>query len=1016
MSKHNTHRRGRRHLFKPVVSVIALVAMLLSGSVAASAAPPYGTSGTVTDIKFVTNPIQDGQIAELSAKWSFPDNPTGKTGFTIALPPELAGQGDTFNIKAQDTGVTMATCVATPTELQCDMDASYVSANPVGLKGNVNFWVSVTDNVTTEQEKTYVVGDVSVTTTVTPRPKCTENCELDFQYSKVGQYQTADHSITWYANIKAPAGGMAGDEEIVVRDTVSENQTILAARTGLQYTKTTAVHPSTGLEQPTNWTWVTEDARTISSDGTTISFTAEQGYYYRAVYRTTADDFGAAGTYTNGVEFTVNGVKDGEANGKARYAGGGGTGIGTDVGVITITKALDGTATGLPVDQIFTGTFSVATPAGDTLTGTWSTKAGETWRSQEFPRDSTVTLTEDKPSEPANVTWTSDFTVNDFTLPGGKVTPVTVTNTADVKLASFNVAKTLSGNAAGLVPDNATFDIDYSYPAGIGFEAGSGTLSVSSDGVPVSSPNLPVGAEVTLSEQAPGVVDGAAWGAAKFSPEHFVLEDAQTVAVVVDNPINEVLSGFSVRKAVTGNGAGLVAEDATFDIDYTWAASGGRSGDGTVQVDASGTPMFVDRIPVGAVVTLAERAPAAIEGVTWLDPVFSENGFTIADAAVVEVEVENPTLLRTGTFSVSKSVTGTAGALALVPDDLEYTIEYSYPAGTGFEADSGVLTVLADGPSVSSPELPYGARVTITEQAPAVIDGIKWDPAVISPAQLTIGEGTDVAVTVENPVLETLGGFALEKSLSGAAAGLVPDGTVFSVAYAWTAPDGATGAGTVDVVAGGDAQQVAGIPGGSVVTLTEQDPGALEGVQWLDPVFSENGFTIIPGTVVSIDLDNPTALRQGAFSVTKRIEGSGAALVAPETAFTIDYSYPAGEGFEAGSGSLKVAADGTVVVSDPLPYGAVVSLSEATPTDVKNGKWTGASFDTDTVSIGDGTVVSVVLTNTIDDVTPPAPEVEKPGLSATGAEAGGVLAGVALLLLGAGAMLMTRRRKARTTL
>lgn len=1015
MSKHNTHRRGLRHLFKPVVSVIALAAMLLSGSVAASAAPPYATSGTVTDIQFVTNPIQDGQIAELSAKWSFPDNPTGEAGFTIALPPELAGQGDTFNITAQDTGATIATCVATRAELQCDMDASYVSANPVGLNGNVKFWVKVTDSVTTEQEKTYVIGEVSVTTIVKPRPTCTQNCELDFQYGKAGEYVPTDHSIIWYAKVKAPKGGMAGGEEVVVHDTVSDNQTLVVSGTALQYTNTIGVNGD-GLELPTNWTWVPADKRTVSDDGTTVSFTAEKGYYYQAVYRTKADDFGAAGTYTNGVEFTVNGVRDGEANGKARYAGGGGTGIGTDVGVITITKALDGTATGLPVDQIFTGTYSVDTPAGDTLTGTWSTKAGETWRSQEFPRDSTVTLTEDKPSEPANVTWTSDFTVNDFTLPGGKITPVTVTNTADVKLASFNVAKTLSGNAAGLVPDDATFDIDYAYPAGVGFEAGSGTLSVSSDGVPVSSPNLPVGAEVTLSEQAPAAVDGAAWGAAKISPERFVLADGQAAAVVVDNPINEVLSGFSVRKAVTGNGAGLVAEDETFDIDYTWAASGGRSGDGTVQVDASGTPVFVDRIPVGAVVTLAERAPAAIEGVTWLAPVFSENGFTIGDATVVEVEVENPTLLRTGTFSVSKSVTGTAGALALVPDDLEYTIEYSYPAGTGFEAGSGVLTVLADGPSVSSPELPYGAQVTITEQAPAVIDGIKWDTAVISPAQLTIGEGTDVAVTVENPVLETLGGFALEKSLSGAAAGLVPDGTVFSVAYAWTAPDGTTGSGTVDVVAGGDAQQVAGIPGGSVVTLTEQDPGAFEGVQWLDPVFSENGFTIIPGTVVSIDLDNPTALQQGAFSVTKRIEGSGAALVAPETAFTIDYSYPAGEGFEAGSGSLKVAADGTVVVSDPLPYGAVVSLSEATPTDVKNGKWTGASFDTDTVSIGDGTVVSVVLTNTIDDVTPPAPKVEKPGLSATGAEAGGVLAGVALLLLGAGAILMTRSRKARTTL
>ena len=1011
MKTYDTPRKRLQDLFKSLVTAVALITLVLSGSMAANAAPPYDTSATVTDIKFTTSSIQDGSLAELTANWAFPANPTGKAGFTIALPPELAGRGDTFSLKASDTGATIATCMTTPTELQCDFDAAYVRDNPVGLNGSVNFWVTVADHVTSEQEKTYVVGGASVTTTITPRPVCTQNCELDFQYSKQGTYNASDNTIIWYVTIKAPKGGMTGGEEIVVKDIVSDNQTLIPARTGLQRTDTTAINPQSGLELPTNWVGVAASQRTISDDGTTISFTADQGYYYRAVFRTTAKDFGAAGTYTNGAEFTVNGVKDGEVSGEARYAGGGGTGIGTDVGVVTITKAVTGTATGLSADQVFTGTYTVQPPTGDALTGTWNTHAGETWRSPDFPRGSTVRLTEDRPTEPTNVTWTSEFSTNEFTLKGGEITPVTVTNTADVKVASFSIEKTISGNAAGLVPDGATFAIDYSYPAGVGFDAGMGTLTVKADGTPVISPDLPVGAQISLSEQTPAAVNGAVWGAGQISPETFVLSDKETLAVRVDNPIAEIQGGFSVRKVITGSGADHVPGDATFDIDYEWIAPGGRSGNGSVQINASGDPVLVDGLPEGAEVTLSERTPLPVAGMTWLDPAFSESSFTIAEATAIDVEVENPTQLHTGTFSVVKTVTGTEEALALVPDNLEYTIDYAYPAGTGFEAGEGSFTVLADGTPVTSPELPYGAQVTITERSPATVEGIGWGTPNISPAELTIEDGTNVAVTIENPAAETLGGFSIQKTISGTATSLVPDGTQFSVDYAWTSPDGITGSGAVTVTAGGDPEQIYGIPGGSVVTLSEHDPGAFEGVQWLNPVFSENGFSVVPGTVVPINLDNVTALRQGAFSVKKLVNGSGASLVDPETTFSINYSYPAGEGFEAGSGSLEVTADGTTVISEPLPYGAVVSLSEADPAAVKNGKWTGSSFDADSVTIGEGTVVNVILTNTIDDVTPSTSHPTASGLAMTGTESGaGLLAGLALLLLFAGGALVTRAR------
>lgn len=1006
-------RPGR--LFRLVLTLLSAFVLALTGGAIAQAAPPYTTQGTVTNVQFVETTVTAGGSAALTANWSFPNNPTTPAGFTIDLPSGLAGRGDTFTLTAQDSGATIANCVATATQLQCDMDPAYVAANPVNLRGNVNFWVTVTTETTTTTEHTFDFGSNTATVNIQPRPQCTENCDLDWQYRKDGSYIYQNNTIVWYAHVAAPPTGMVGGQDVVVRDTPAGNQTLVVDDSLPRLQRTNVTGPNAaGVEVPSGWQDVPRSEYTVDLDGT-IHFTSQAGYFYQVLYITNVTDAGASGTYSNTVEFYINGTLDGTSSRDVRYAGGGGTGIGTNVGVVTIEKAVDGTAVNLPADQLFTGTYSVQPPTGDAITGTWSVASGDTWRSPEFPRDSVVTLTEDAPSEPGNVTWSSAFSTNGFTLPGGQITPVTLTNTADVRLTDFTASKSLSGDAAALVPSDATVTLEYSYPAGTGFAAGEGTIDVPVDGTSVTSPKIPVGAEVTVTERTPNPVAGAAWGTASISPATFTASDSGSTGthVSVDNPITQQLGGFTLQKTVTGGGAGLVPAGTRFDVDYAWTASGDRSGDGTVTVTAGGDPASVDGIPVGATVTLSEHTPGAIDGITWLDPRFSENGFTVQDGTVVAIDLDNPTELRTGTLSIAKTITGTDAAAALVPADATFTIDYSYPAGNGFAAGSGSLTVSADGTPVTSPALPFGAQVTFTERTPTAVEGLGWGTPVISPATVTIGAGTDVAVTVENPVSETLGGFSLQKSVSGDANGLVPDGTTFTVDYAWTAPDGTTGNGTIDVVAGGDPVEVQGVPGGAVVTLTEHDAAKVDGVKWLDPVFSQNGFTVVAGTTVAIDLDNPTELQHGAFTVKKVVSGSGAVLVPNDTTFTVDYSYPAGEGFEAGSGTLVVAADGTLVQSDPLPYGAVVTLSEATPTAITNGQWTGSSFDTTTVTIGDGTVVGVVLTNTIDDVTPPTPTTP-PGLAQTGGEWDAALPlglAAALLLLGAAAVVNTRRAR-----
>ena len=149
-------------------------------------------------------------------------------------------------------------------------------------------------------------------------------------------------------------------------------------------------------------------------------------------------------------------------------------------------------------------------------------------------------------------------------------------------------------------------------------------------------------------------------------------------------------------------------------------------------------------------------------------------------------------------------------------------------------------------------------------------------------------------------------------------------------------------------------ETVNGIPAGATVTLTELSLDDPTGGTWGEPEFSESSFTVVKDTVVSIDLDNPISWNNGDFSVLKAVTGDGADLVSEDALFTVDYSYTLPEGLGAdpatGTGTLTVANNGEAIVSDPLPYGTEVTISEAAPTEVAGGTWLGYEFDTSSAS------------------------------------------------------------------
>ncbi len=524
-----------------LVAAFGLLLAIFVPGASATAAPPYETTATLDSVEFASETVTSGSAASLSATWSLPDNPTTPVGVVIPLPPELQGRTDNFPMISDD-GETMGHCWVTGTQVYCDIDDAYVEANPVGLHGTVSFRAGVTTEVTETTEKTYDFGDVSATVTVEPQHNtCTVNCEYTGRdYSKWGDYYVGGddkHYINWGISLKSGPEGALGGQSVTVTDVLQGPQEYIRAE--VRATNQVGVSAD-GTEGPVNWAPLTADQYTGSAvEGVvTVSFTTQEGYFYDVRIFALVTDNGASVDYDNHATIEVEGEQVVEVEGSTQYKGGSATGLGTNIGRFAITKEVTGSGADAAEGITFEGTFEVVTPEGETIPGEFDIAAGETWTSVDYPRNSTVTLTEVTPTAPETVTWADpEFSQESFTVTGGQLTKITLTNQATLREGAFAVAKAFVGDGADLVPEDATFTVDYSYPAGAGYEAGSGTLTLPADGSAVESPKLPMGAEVTLTEVTPEAVEGAEWGEATFSPETVTIGGEETIAITLTNAI-----------------------------------------------------------------------------------------------------------------------------------------------------------------------------------------------------------------------------------------------------------------------------------------------------------------------------------------------------------------------------------------------------------------------------------------------------------------------------------------------
>lgn len=953
-----------------VLSFLLAVTFAVVGSAPAHAAAEV----SIDNVYFESDTIADGTRQSLHVDWSIPAKATAPVTLSVDLPAGMVGYGDNFAMKGPG-GIDAGQCTVTATTITCTVDDAFIKANPYGVSGS--FWFDVKTDLRNDDttEHTFDFGGTSVPVTVEPNPAyCEENCEFaGYRFKKYGSYNSLDDTITWTVRVPAPATGIPAGSEIVVTDQLDTDIFEM-------------VESHDGEAWPQLWEarclkinsineevprWTERSTATWNADKTEVSFTSRAG-----------SNTGASCTSVTEGSFYQ---------------------------VVWVVKVKDLGKAGTYENS---ATYSIDGVTSDPTKGTATRRSG-----------------------------------------GGDVD--------GSNFGRFEVTKELDGDTVL----NPEFTVNYeafddSVDPNTPFETGSFKIR---NGQTYTSGDFFDGTRVVLTEVKPTAPANVTWDDPVFiGPDGEPLTELTftgdrldtTTQLRLVNKATLKTGEFTFRKAVENpDGAEHTADSYRLNFSRQENAELGITPitGGGVTLTADGTPVSM-KLPGATTYSFWENmfqipAPA---GYSWAEPKIVVDGTEVAQFdpvtlpvdGSVEVQVTNRITQDTGGFSIVKSISGEGSSL--VPEGTEFTVDYSYTSVNGIPAGTGTVTVVAGADPKVVEGIPAGATVTLNEVRPVDPVGGTWGEPQFDVAEFTALKDQTVPVSLDNPISWNDGDFSVVKIVDGDGADLVGDDTAFGVDYTYELPDAlgiepGTGSGTLTVRNDGTAVTSEPLPYGTTVTLSEQAPAPIAGGTWKGSSFDRSTFTIGDKTTLAVTLTNtierdPVVPAVGSFSVVKSLAGSGADLVADDAQFTVDYSYPAGDGFPAGKGTLTVRADGKAVSSDDLPAGAEVTLSEATPRAVEGAHWTGASFDRSTFTIGAGTTVAVELTNTIvadegtptptptpgpvdPDPTDPAPDNESGSgggtLPATGMDQSVLLlipGGLALLLIG-GLLIAARRRR-----
>lgn len=686
------------------------------------------------------------------------------------------------------------------------------------------------------------------------------------------------------------------------------------------------------------------------------------------------------------------------------------------------------------------GTFSVVkTVAGEqadnpavpeyvTVNAVWDEEGTPSETTLEVPTDGTpvalghdlligtrVTLTEDRPADHSGITWgvptwsTGGITVDSesitVTVNRDDTATVSIENHANTSVASFELLKAVSGEAAGEVPTDTEFPITATWVDASG-DTHSRDLVINAVSPTPLGVDLPAGTVVTITEgERPGF-DTVEWGAITIGGEgvadqgdgsaEITISDQQgdVTLATITNEADWAPSTFSLAKDLADTpGAEFVPDGTVFTVSVAeYDPEGALHSEYELEVPLNGEPVSASNsFGPGWTAVLSELSFPEIAGVVFGSPVFSgsdgvtisEDGtaVTVAYAPGQDLSVLLTNTAELGSIAITKEVTGGAADLVDPARTFEVTAHIDTEAlGEDFPVQDDRVVQLTAGEATTIDNLPIGATVTFTETPLVDDDMFTWGDPVFTPSSVEVSAedvDTPALVTLTNSVERTVGTFSLSKSVVGEQADnpAVPE---FVTVHATWDEEGTLGETTLQLPTDGTSVELGvDLLIGTEVTLTEVPLEDHSGIAWSTPIWSgdnvaidgENAVvTVTRDADASVVVENHAATSVAGISILKAIAGEAAEEVSPETEFPVTATWTDADGEEQTRDLLINAVEPTSL-GEELPAGTIVTITEGELPGFDTVIWDSIVIGgTDVTDLGDGSA-EVIVSDLQDDVT-----------------------------------------------
>lgn len=543
----------------------------------------------------------------------------------------------------------------------------------------------------------------------------------------------------------------------------------------------------------------------------------------------------------------------------------------------------------------------------------------------------------------------------------------------------LEVNKLVTGEGAAYAPDSFELNVECTSAVGTWVEEDLDPIPITVvPGTPTVVPNLPYGAECTITE------DDGVNGESELIVGEVTIDSEDPDDPTTITAINRYdLSSIVIDKEVVSDAEDQAGEPVVFGpfdgtVECTFLGepvyADGYDADNPMTFELSdGDSVEFDGLPVGAECTVTETGAGNASSTTVTvqhgplgDPVVTDG--VSADLTLVGDIVGEPrnsvTLTNTydvGSIHLTKVVDG-SGADEYGDGPFTFDVVCTFDDGDG----TGPQTVYDDTVSLGGDDplevtidnLPAGASCDITET-----DDAGATDSVVTPNPVTVGADETAEVTATNTF--DVGGIAVDKVIDNNTE--LPDAAFgpFEVALACTyegaeleIPGGAT-----QELTPGTPVNYGGLPIGSECVVTETDDGGATDTTISTPVEGgDPGEAVVGGDPAEVTVTNVFA--SGAITVDKAVTGDGAPYAQGPYEVTLACTFD-GEDLEIPGGATQIITDGATVTYGGLPIGA-----ECTVTESDQNQATSVTIDPESVVVGgeDGTETSVAVdvTNTYD--------------------------------------------------